>query len=760
MSCMLILAGCQNTPVESTLAAQDDLQSSTEPESTPEPVESQLPDDAELLRALQAGWIDAEMLEDCDKIITVSECAKMLSNMIANYRPDALEAWKNVAVHALNGDSEREMNRLEGMMTVFEAAYVLGLGDGFLSEWYKVETLCGWDFWQEWEGSDDYIFENAFETVRIQEIFGHVIEREYHAAGYNYSQGACSKISGRSLFDCDVENATMHPFDPLTRAEAIHAVLRLSESMPEVYRPALEGLLETDWADPVLADAAALKDKILNSETTIVHSDVWVQGETYTGTAYYVSNDGDDNNDGTTPETAWATMNRVRDTGAGGYMGTFLKEGDAVFFRRGDTFYLNDDGWGFDYVTFSAYGEGPKPIISGSVKGMADPARWTLCAQTEDGGQIWQFDTPVRGVSGIFFDDNSRWGRMCMPAWDGTQYVLDGWGEPWTLEAGMKEDLDFFMELPLEGWPSAATWVRQNLKGPLYLRCDAGNPGEVFETIDIIQDISCVGCDAGAAQHSTGRGAVVDNLSVMYASIPIVCGVSGDADAIGTMVQNCEISYAGGAINEFIPKESEIRRPLMSGGAVLVAGSGHTVINNYIHDVDNKVFVTVANSPEWMPTENVLLKENVIDHCASTWRICNYIEASYPDLLYRDLIFENNYVLYTGYGWYTEKLYRTDAFPQLSCIETEDYANLHEGIHIIDNLFYHPHGAVFNCYKMWDSGLPTFSGNTVMQVNGGRLVDAGLIRTENLFMTADVQASQESLRELLQDETLQLELIE
>ena len=56
------------------------------------------------------------------------------------------------------------------------------------------------------------------------------------------------------------------------------------------------------------ADLQTRIDEILNSETEIVHSATYVPGETYTGTAYYVYNDGDDNNDGLTPETAWQTI--------------------------------------------------------------------------------------------------------------------------------------------------------------------------------------------------------------------------------------------------------------------------------------------------------------------------------------------------------------------------------------------------------------------------------------------------------------------
>ena len=48
------------------------------------------------------------------------------------------------------------------------------------------------------------------------------------------------------------------------------------------------------------------------------------------GTTYYVSNSGDDNNDGLTPKTAWKNPERLNKT--------WLYPGDGVLFKRGDLF--------------------------------------------------------------------------------------------------------------------------------------------------------------------------------------------------------------------------------------------------------------------------------------------------------------------------------------------------------------------------------------------------------------------------------------
>jgi len=111
-------------------------------------------------------------------------------------------------------------------------------------------------------------------------------------------------------------------------------------------------------------------DAILETETEIVPSDTYIPGETYTGTAYYVSADGNDDNDGLTPETAWQSVDKV---GKESMEGGILQFGDAVFFRRGDLFRSFDDDPGtnpftcrMDGITCPAYGEGAKPSITGS----------------------------------------------------------------------------------------------------------------------------------------------------------------------------------------------------------------------------------------------------------------------------------------------------------------------------------------------------------------------------------------------------------
>jgi hypothetical protein len=136
-------------------------------------------------------------------------------------------------------------------------------------------------------------------------------------------------------------------------------------------------IADKEFLAEIDAKAEALKQKIINSKTDVI----------YTGTAYYVSPNGNDMNDGLSPETAWATLDRAFET----YWPTtrnLLKYGDTVLLERGGTWYVSPDehaGLTSDAynivngVTLGAYGEGERPVIRGDI-----PEADELCASIVD----------------------------------------------------------------------------------------------------------------------------------------------------------------------------------------------------------------------------------------------------------------------------------------------------------------------------------------------------------------------------------------
>ena len=84
---------------------------------------------------------------------------------------------------------------------------------------------------------------------------------------------------------------------------------------------------------------------------------------------YYLSNAGNDNNNGTSPATPWRTLAKLS-AELGGPSGTWgtISNGDRVYFRKGDTFRgtiafaaFNNNG-----ITFDSYDVGTTPVLKGS----------------------------------------------------------------------------------------------------------------------------------------------------------------------------------------------------------------------------------------------------------------------------------------------------------------------------------------------------------------------------------------------------------
>jgi parallel beta-helix repeat protein len=101
-------------------------------------------------------------------------------------------------------------------------------------------------------------------------------------------------------------------------------------------------------------------------------------------TDYYISNSGNDNNNGTSINTPWQTLSKLSSEliGPSGTAGS-ISTGDRVFFKKGDTFRgtilfsaYNNNG-----VTFDSYGSGELPLIKGSKL----TSNWTV-----HNGNIWK----------------------------------------------------------------------------------------------------------------------------------------------------------------------------------------------------------------------------------------------------------------------------------------------------------------------------------------------------------------------------------
>ncbi len=77
---------------------------------------------------------------------------------------------------------------------------------------------------------------------------------------------------------------------------------------------------------------------------------------------YYIAGDGNDNASGTNPDSPWKSINKLNEQK--------IRPGDTVFFRSGDRFEgtikIKNSGKKDKPIVFTAYGDGPSPVLSGA----------------------------------------------------------------------------------------------------------------------------------------------------------------------------------------------------------------------------------------------------------------------------------------------------------------------------------------------------------------------------------------------------------
>lgn len=314
-----------------------------------------------------------------------------------------------------------------------------------------------------------------------------------------------------------------------------------------------------------------------------------------TGTIYYVSNDGDDKNDGLTPETAWATLNKVNSAP--------LNSGDAVLFNRGD-------GWrGYLFaksgITYGAYGEGLKPVISYSMD-VKNGGKW-METDTEN---VWKFSERITAEdTGVLLFNNAE------------DY------------ADLKEldDLKANNQFAFSGIYSQKG-IKDNY---LYLYCDKGNPADVYESIEV----TLAGKSVVYMLQNT-HDVTLNNLKL--------CG--GNDTFFATNLTNIKITYcqnfwSGGNRN--------------SGGTRLGGGVGAwlTCDGIYIENCHIYQQFDAGVSPQYNGDsettsifKNFVTKDCLFEYCEYTFEYFD-TQTSTTENRYENFYFGYNFCRLGGYGF-------------------------------------------------------------------------------------------------------------
>ncbi len=236
-----------------------------------------------------------------------------------------------------------------------------------------------------------------------------------------------------------------------------------------------EGFFETQ--------ADELREKILNTPNTEELYEI-------KGTKYYIAADGDDKNDGKTPETAIKSLDRIEQIE--------LTEGDAILFKRGDIFRFTRPIELKNNTIYGSYGNGAKPKIYGSPENYAENDTWQ-----EVFTNIWKIDFNYPTACGCVIDHSRIVGVLKLST------------------KALQENGDYWHD------------VENNV---FYLYCDQGKPSDAWTDIEIMPTFSLL-----TSKH--GLNLVIDNLCLKYAA---GFGFSAVLFKSGLNLTNCEFGFLGG----------------------------------------------------------------------------------------------------------------------------------------------------------------------------------------------------------------------
>ncbi len=335
-------------------------------------------------------------------------------------------------------------------------------------------------------------------------------------------------------------------------------------------------------------ESAELKAKILSAADTVKAENI----------TYYLSENGNDLNNGLTPETAIKTFDRLAELS--------LSEGDAILLKRGDTFRLNDMFWiKADNIKIGAYGEGEKPLLLGSVRDYADSSIW----EKTEFDNIWVTYCPksVKRAGGMFFN-----GDECYGDW---KFTLDR----------LYENGDFYND---------------NDNEKLYLYFENGNPGEYFESIEI-------STTNAAIRASYISGLYAENINFKYFTV----GAFHLGEVSNITVTNCVVGWCGGAFFSY-NKDTDYVSRYGNSFQVWYTAKNIDVNNCWFYEQFDAALTFQGFGAQPADFSNIVFRDNLIEKCSMNIEF--WVGKAGKDRhisTIDNILYKGNIIRFSGYGW-------------------------------------------------------------------------------------------------------------
>ena len=371
-----------------------------------------------------------------------------------------------------------------------------------------------------------------------------------------------------------------------------------------------------------------------------------------TGSIYYVSTEGDNSNDGLTPETAWQTVSRVREA----FTNKEITDGSTVLFRRGDTFSGNF-GVSANDILIGSYGNEnlPKPILQASVFDGSYNGAWEEVDENiykySMGGSDQIFKNDVGGIFIYCKDGDSTCDQSISTVKEKFAMAKKITTSPSTTETEdmlktvLTHDLEFYhMGHHTSG--SAST----DKAGAIYLY-STSNPKSRFKEIRFSPGITGI-------TTATYANIVIDNLHFKYFGKDAIAASSTS----NLTITNCEFSFIGGMVSSYGANgvAARVGNGINLNGAVkskanFPLNKGLYINNNYFYEIFNFDIIFYNQSSSSSIMDRVEITNNVIEYTTSNIKYYNYTKSSNETNIantYINQVYINNNILrYAGMGF-------------------------------------------------------------------------------------------------------------
>ncbi len=501
--------------------------------------------------------------------------------------------------------------------------------------------------------------------------------------------------------------------------------------------------LTSTLEDEILSGADALIEEILNTPNNSY-------SPTGSGKTYYVSTSGSSSGSGTS-QSAPITLDRLKTL----LSNKSIPAGSVILFKRGDTFRTNGTiKPTVSGLTLAAYGEGAKPRLYNSVAGEGE-GNW----ERTETKHVWKFaaQTFLKGndIGNIVFNGGEGWGiKVCKynketdlrvdigRVFNGYESYMSG-GNPVSDDGNnfspYKDSTPFIDQSDLS---NNLEFYHNWDDNYLYLYYDKGNPGKVFDSIEIARGGHLLYAGGGEAQNLT-----IDNLAFAHTGSHGI-GIQNSSDCT---IKNCTFEWIGGSLQ--YPERYE------DTGASDSASSGRTRLGNavenwgscqnyvidhcYATQIYDCCFTTqysIGYSDEITDDNATILMKNIsITNTVSSysnsgpevWLTNSSQNANTENCTWtlQNLEATSNYVLYGGYGWGHQR-YNKDSNFFYGATQNDSVTNF-INCEYHDNYFFKArHTGIKSRYAKnvregMQNGGYNFRDNTFVMAEGLTLVQTG-----------------------------------